>query len=219
MHATLLPGVSSFTARLFRPVQMSDFSEMINLFTLVCHGLAVCSVLVLGEFFQEVVYDLIRLRRKSWQLAHEVVLVMFKKVEDSGGTLTIGKVQNEVYLNSVLDEAEQNVAAFFRPRGENPQLDGTPGAGAKQSKTWNGKFTSSGRPCPYFNLEDPRKPGHSRPHPADALLDDGTCRFNHVCDHWVSGKGKNGRCLCSAGTPGHARFACNHPKRCESAEQ
>jgi hypothetical protein len=203
-------GSSSFVVRLHRPRNMNEFAEMINLFVMLCHGLGVTSVMVLTEFFAAAVFDLIRLRGETWQVAHEVMLVMFKRVEDSAGSLTLSTVYDELYLNSVIEEAKQNAAAFFRIRGGDPQ----PGGGK-----FNGKFTSSGKPCPHFNREDPQRQGSSAPHPSDSLFQDGTCKFNHICNKWVSDKGKGGKCLCTAGSPNHPRFKCDNPNRCNEALQ
>ena len=205
---------SSFSARFHRPAKMNDFSEMMNLFIMICHGLAVCSVMVLTEFFAMTVYDLMRLRGENWMVAHEVMLIMFKR--ESGGRLTLGTIYDEVYLTSIMDEAKLAVATFFRSGGGNLR-DDTSQSGSKVA--FNGKFTASGRPCPHFNTESPKGSGQSAKHPADSLLPDGTCKFNHVCNKWVKNKGKNGRCLCTAGTPGHARFNCDNPDRCSECVQ
>ena len=47
-------------------------------------------------------------------------------------------------------------------------------------------------------------------HPKSALKPDGTCKFDHVCDHFVTGKGKGGKC----GGP-HARTECTNPGKCD----
>ena len=208
---------SSFVARIHRPTRMEEFAEMINLFTMICHGLAIASVMLLTEFFATAVYDGIRVRGESWELAHEMMLIMFRRVEDSGGSVTLGSVFDDVYLNSITEEAKSRVLLFFRSGAGTARDDPPPGGGKVQ---WNGKFSAdSARPCPHFNREDPRKPGKSASHPPDSLKPDGTCKFNHVCNKWVSDKGKNGRCLCTAGTPGHSRFACDNPKRCDDCVQ
>ena len=64
------------------------------------------------------------------------------------------------------------------------------------------------KPCAAFNS--------GAAHNAFQLKADGSCRFGHVCDHWVSDKGPGGKCLGSAGTKGHARDACDNPGRCDS---
>ena len=200
---------SSFTARIFRPKFMHQFSEMINMFTMVCHGLAVASCMLLTEFFATAVFEGIRVRGDSWQLSHEIMLIMFRRVEDSDGRITLGSVFDDIYLNSIVEEAKARVSTFFRTgAGDARETGVTPGV------TYNGSFTASGKPCPHFNREDPRKPGFSAPHPKDSLKPDGTCKFNHVCNKWVSDKGKAGRCLCTAGASGHPRFKCDNPNRC-----
>ena len=41
---------------------------------------------------------------EMWQLAHELLMVMFRRIEDSGGRLTLGNVYDESYLNTVMDD-------------------------------------------------------------------------------------------------------------------
>lgn len=211
---------STFTARIYRPSSFEQFGEMINMFIMHCHGLAVASCMLLTEFFATAVYEGIRLRGDTWQLSHEIMLIMFRRVEDSAGRITLGTVFDDVYLNSIVEEAKVRVAAFFRTGAGNAldtEKDPSKLSGRVQ---YNGKFTStSDRPCPHFNREDSKKPGTSVSHPADSLKPDGTCKFNHVCNKWVSNKGKNGRCLCEAGTPGHPRFKCDNPNRCDECVQ
>ena len=48
------------------------------------------------------------------------------------------------------------------------------------------------------------------------LKPDGTCRFAHVCDMWVTGKGPKGRCMGEKGTPGHSRLKCDNPDKCDA---
>jgi hypothetical protein len=196
-------GTSDLSAKVHRPATMEQFSEMMNLFLLYTHGLAICSAMVLTDFYEHVVYDTIRQRGESWQLAHELMLIMFRRVEDSGGALNLGTVYDEMYLNSVMAEAKSSLQVFFRSPG------GNPGIVNEQIKSvkWNKKFNATGRPCRAFN--------EGTEHTAAMLNKDGSCKFNHVCDKWVSDKGKNGRCLCSAGTPGHSRLTCDNPKRCD----
>ena len=76
---------------------------MMNLFGLYMHGLAICSYLVLADFYEHAIYDTIRMRGESWEFAHELMLIMFRRVEDSGGNpLTLANVYNELYLNTVV---------------------------------------------------------------------------------------------------------------------
>ena len=131
-------------ASIHRPSSMEEFAEMINLFVMICSGLGVMSVLVLTDFFEHAVYDTIRLRGRTWQLAHELMLIMFRRVEDSGGRVSLAKICDECHLGTLLEEAEVNRATYFR-QGEGTSQDAP-------TKKWNGKFTAaSPRLCPAYN--------------------------------------------------------------------
>jgi hypothetical protein len=203
---------SALGATIHRPEKMEDFSEMMNLFTMMCTALAVASALVITDFFEHAVYDTIRLHNRTWKLAHELMLILFRAVEDSGGKLTLGTCYDEKYLNTTMMEAQVNEAMFFRTRGGKPA-----GGGAKDDDkrstesdvTYNGKFASgTNKACKVFNKKDGK-------HIPNMLFNDGRCKFNHVCTHWVSNKGKHGRCMGAAGTPGHAAFDCDNPNKCD----
>ena len=191
--------------KFMRPSTMAEFAEMMNLFAMYLAGLGVASFFLLSEFYEHIVFDSIRQRGETWEFAHELLLVVFRRIEDSGGKLNLGNVTEELHLNTLMQEARVNVAAFFRPPGGIPGTVITP-SGDKPLK-WNNQFTKGSKiACRYFNT--------GTDHPADKkhLHPDGTCRYNHVCDHWVSNKGKNGRCL----DPGHARGKCNNPNLCDT---
>ena len=197
---------SDLSAKIHRPETMEQFAEMMNLFCLYSHGLAICSAVILSDFYEHVIFDTIRQRGESWQLAHELMLIMFRRVEDSGGALNLGTVYDEMYLNSVMAEAKSSHLTFFRSPGGNPGNVNDQHRETSKSVKWNKKFNYSGRPCKAFN--------EGIEHTPAMLNKDGSCKFNHVCDKWVSDKGKNGRCLGCAGTPGHNRLACDNPSRC-----
>ena len=170
---------------------------MINMFIMICSGLGVMSVLVLTDFFEHAVYDTIRLRGRTWQLAHELMLIMFRRVEDSGGRMSLAKVCDECHLGTLLEEAEVNRATYFR-QGEGTSQDAAP------TKKWNGKFTAaSPRVCSAYN--------RNTTHTADLLFADGTCRFNHACNHFVTDKGPRGQCLGS-----HRWIECDNPNKCSA---
>ena len=203
---------SALAATIHRPEKMEDFSEMMNLFTMMCTALAVASALVITDLFEHAVYDTIRLHNRTWKLAHELMLILFRAVEDSGGKLTLGTCYDEKYLNTTMMEAQVNEGMFFRIRGGRPA-----GGGANDDEkptkdsdaVYNGKFSSgTNKACKVFNKKDGK-------HIPNMLFNDGRCKFNHVCTHWVSNKGKHGRCMCAAGTPGHAAFACDNPNKCD----
>lgn len=82
-----------------------------------------------------------------------------------------------------------------------------PSANVKEARVWNGEFQDSAKvsvmPCPYFNNGKDHDPKHLTPA--------GKCVFRHVCNHWVSSKGANGRCE----SPHHSWPKCDHPDKCD----
>ena len=187
----------SIRSTIHRPSKMEEFSEMINLFIMFCTGMGVMSALVTSDFFEHAVYDTIRLRGRPWQLAHELMLIMFRRVEDSGGRLTLKNIVEESHLGTLLEEAEVNRAAYFRT-GEGTSRDPI------QAVEWNNKFSRSAiRCCPAYNKNVPHTP--------DLLFGDGTCRFNHVCNHFVSDKGPKGQCRGA-----HRALQCDNPNKCDA---
>ena len=195
---TSTEGSSSFAAVITRPKTETQFSEVMNLFVMFSSALGLCSVLIITGFFEHVVFDTMR-RGESWHLAHELLLVMFRRIEDSGGKLSFANAYNESYLNAVVEEAQVNCQKVygkcFRSRAGKALESETPSA-------FNGKSTRGTSPCQAFNA--------GREHTGKELKSDGTCKFCHVCDHWVSDKGKKGRCM----DKNHCRSECDNPNRC-----
>ena len=207
------------TTTIKRFKDQTDFFESLNLFIMFATAIGLCSAVALTEFLEFTVFDTIRMRGYPWQVAQELMIVMLRRIEDSAGKLNIANCINDSYLNTVLDEAMESAkhhygAAFFRQvavgdRSRNGNADGA-GAGTDHCK--NGKFTSTSKECcAFWNTRSP--------HPPSAVDANGVCKKCHVCDHWVSNKGKNGRCMGEGGTPGHRRGACDNPHKCDGAQQ
>jgi len=199
---------------------MEECAETTNLFLLFVTCLGLSSTPVVCDFFESVFYDTIRMRNHPWQLGLELLRVMLRHVEDSGGTLNLGNVYNSVHLNSVLDEAIRNLQVnykdaydvFFRPRVGTARPSGEQSTAENKVTTdvvkrvWNNKTTTTSQYCcPAFNT------GHV--HRNRDLLADGTCKKAHKCDQWVSNKGISGRCLGTEGTPNHSRLQCDNPHK------
>jgi hypothetical protein len=204
--------VNVLTTTVKRFKEPTDFFESLNLFVMFCSALGLCSAVVVTEFLEHVVFDTIRMRGHPWQLAAELLVVMLRRIGDSGGRLNLANCINETYLNTVLDEASELAKAnypahIFRTRGGTLREESP-----SNTKPYNGRFTkSSNEICKFFNA--------GTAHPPSALHPDGTCRKNHICDKFVSNKGKGGQCLGTAGTPGHARHACDNPHKCDAPVQ
>ena len=190
----------------------ADFFEALNLFIMFCTALGLATAVVVTEFLEYTVFDTIRMRGKTWQVAHELFLVMLRRIEDSGGKLSMVNCINDTHLNTVVEEAEVSAKRHtFRPlpgKGEDARFGG--GAGSDETgPKYNGKFTANSKEvCWFFNS--------GQPHRADHLHPDGACRRNHVCDKWVSNKGPGGVCKGTEGTKGHSRAQCDNPHRCDT---
>ena len=196
------------SAKVTRPTCPMEFSEMLNLFLLYTNALGVAGAILVADFYEHIVYDTIRQRKETWQFAHELMLVAFRRIEDSAGRLNLGNAYGEMYLNDLMMEARANTLVFFRSPGGNPgKVDDVNKPKGEQVKKHNGKYTPASKfPCRFFNS------GEEHPQSGTHLHSDGTCKYNHVCDHWVSNKGVKGRCL----AVGHSRGACDNPHLCQS---
>ena len=84
----------------------ADFFEALNLFIMFCTALGLATAVVVTEFLEYTVFDTIRMRGKTWQVAHELFLVMLRRIEDSGGKLNMVNCINDTHLNTVVEEAE-----------------------------------------------------------------------------------------------------------------
>ena len=206
--AGALAARSVYKATLHRPKTMEEFSEMLNMNMMYVTALGMATVWLLTQFYETVVYESIRLRRRSWQFAHELLLLCYRRIEDSGGRVNLTNVFEVCHMTTLFEEAERSVAVFFRTHAGNAlQGSALDDEATKKAVKWNGKFSSTGRPCLAFNSGSDHKPSQLHP--------DGTCKGNHACDHWVDNKGKNGRCLSTS----HARIKCDNPNKCKSCVQ
>ena len=197
-------------SQIYPPTSMEAFSEMLNMWLMYICAIGLGSVYIVTKFLQEAVHERIRIRGKPWQFAYHFMLVCFRKVEDSGGILTLADVMDKSHINSMEEEAERKTEAFFRTRGGTPQPDdGKTTPTDKDRNTtikYNGKFTKTGRPCLAFNTGQPHKP--------HMLNADGSCKGNHVCDQWCKGK-KGTKCLSTS----HSRRECDNANKCSADEQ
>ena len=201
---TATTSVSQMVATLHRPKTMEDFSEMMNLFTMMASALGLVSSIVIADYFQHVIFDVMRVHKRTWQHAHELNLIMLRLIEDSGGRLKFHTCYDEKYLNTIMEEAATNVAVFFRALGGNPSIvAGNPPLGEQQP--YNKKFnTTTSRCCKVYN-------SGKTEHPAELLTISGACKFNHTCNHWIS-SGKFAQCK-----QNHMGINCTNPLACKEA--
>ena len=179
-----------------RPTSSESFSYTLTVWqTLLCAtGLA--NVVVTGPFVAEVVHDIIPSR--GWKVALEHFLLYIQKIDSGVGwqlatATSLGS--HDTFLHNAMraaGEVGKSDDAFVPPLKKGEPFK--PGA---TKPVWNGKFNSdsSARPCAAFNLGQDHK----------NLKSDGSCPFNHICDQWVSDKGKGGQCKAS-----HSRQSCTN---------
>ena len=204
------------TTTIKRTKSMVDFFESLNLFIMFTVALGMCGTSTVTEFLEFVVFDTIRMRGEPWQLAHELFVLMLRRIEDSGGKITFGNSMNEGHLGTLLEEARVSTAHYYgdavffrgaaqgrRGRNGNDNVDDD----SVVCKPYNGKCTpTSSTPCWHWNT--------NQPHPKDALRPDGTCKRAHVCDQYVSNKGVGGKCMGP-----HSRDKCDNPHKCSAKER
>ena len=66
-----------FTARVVRPRTWIEFMEGLNLFMMYVTALGLTSAIILADFFEHVIFDTMRMKDRTWQYAHELMLVLF----------------------------------------------------------------------------------------------------------------------------------------------
>ena len=170
---------------------------MLHKFGMIVPALGLLSVYLVHRFLTDVAHYTRRALKKSWQVAHELLLIYFTAVEtDPTRSLTLATVFNRGNQDTYLCQACTNAEAFFRPGGGTPRPgEGglNPGGGLgeispKVAKVWDEKTSNPrGKVCVAWNL--------GRAHKAAALDDACACIYKHKCMQWVSDKGPGGMCL------------------------
>jgi hypothetical protein len=97
---------------------------MIHLFIMLIVALGMASYTIVGKFFDDVVYCVIRMK-ETWKVAHELLLLYIREIDiDPLRTMHMGNVFRRGGQDTLLSEARRNAAAFFRAGGANLQLEG-----------------------------------------------------------------------------------------------
>ena len=192
--------MSASSAKVKHPKTEFQFFEMLTWFPAVTHALGTCSCLVCIPFIDDVVHRGIRRQGHSWELAYCLLLVYLKHVELAASEdIHLGNIYNSGGQDTKIREAEEKARSIFgsafRTRRGEPRDDKSGGR-----KGWNEAFNraSDAMPCAAFN--------NMAKHEHKSLHDDGTCRFAHVCNQFVSDKGPGGMCRGN-----HPRKQCDYP--------
>ena len=211
-------GTSMAASLHFPPSEIADAAVpmMTQLFVLFVHAFGLEHLHTVGPFVQKVVHESVWLHDFTWQFAFELLLVYLKALDERRQSLTMATIwesgSQDTYTKMAHKAAAQRWGSkfvFFRAHGGNPGTNNaaaasSAAAAAASSKEnakikWNGKFTSGAKPCLTFN-------NGRDTHPRSCLLPDGTCKFDHVCDHFLTGGGK-------CGSSAHGRNACDNPAK------
>ena len=192
-------GVQRLSEKIHRPVSMEQFSDMMFTFAAICHALGICNILLWASFSHEVVFEPLLTENYSWQFVHELLLVYLEDIDASTSltfhsVVTDGSTDRRRRMAEVACKVHYPNANIFRSGGKRTGLEDADAA------THNGRYTkTSKQQCQDWNAGKTC----TRLHP------NGTCKFNHVCNQWVTNKGKDGIC----GSTTHARHECDNPHK------
>ena len=214
-------GTSLASALHFPVAEVADGAVpmMAHLFTTFLHAFGLEHIHTVAPFIQRVVHDSVWLQDFTWQYALELLVVYLKALDDRRTGISMANIWHSGSQDTFTKTAEKAAIqrwgpsfAFFRAHGGNPGTKSAAAAAAAAVATdsnnskkagstpkWNGKWTAGAKPCLTFN-------NGRDVHPRTCLLADGTCRFDHVCDHFVEGGGK-------CGSKEHGRHSCSNSAR------
>ena len=199
---------SQVSVELKRPLSIEAFVYSLTVWQTLLSATGLANMVVTGPFVCEVVHDVILSR--GWKVALEHFLIYLQKIDSGVGwqlatATSLGS--HDTFMHKAL------CAAGEFGKGP-PQVPISPKSveskeavkGGEGNIIWNGKFNDdpSARPCAAFNLGQDHK----------NLKSDGSCPFNHICDQWVSDKGKGGQCKLK-----HSRASCTNSAKAASKSE
>ena len=181
--------------------------SLLNGFALTCHAVGLASILAMGPFLEDVVYEPVRSQTVDWMVAFECLILYLRLIQNGTGRYNITNVIHmaggidSLRAQALISAKEHFPAAFFRTLGGNPKpFDGI-SPGGKVVEIYSGKVKGSrpnaNRGCASWNL--------GKPHLEKYVDSNGLCSFLHKCDQYVSDKGPGGQCLGD-----HKRADCDY---------
>ena len=213
-----------FATSLVRPTGIIQLAALLHNFVLVCSATGLANVVALAPFIDDIVYEPLRVGSITWPVAFELLVLYLRTVENYPDQWNIANVYHgsggidAKRREATLAAASQYTAAVLRAAGGHAQPTATATAGGGNDATAAGGDATKwykGEPkadtatstmgCTAWN--------NSGKHKAAAVKND-TCMYKHVCNQWVTDKGKNGQCHGS-----HKRDACTYDaaKKCAAA--
>ena len=183
------------------PTSGSQFAELLMVWQTLAHAVGAANFLATVPFLQQVVWDGISTLGLRWEQAYCLFIIYLEAIEDSLGVLHLANVFASGAQDTRIRAANQRYSDMFvcQPCDE----EGDKGKDRdKASKKWNGKDSPNAKGvCKTYNFKDAE-------HPPQHLHKDGTCKFPHVCNKWVTGKGPGGMCL-----ENHPAYSCTNPNK------
>lgn len=122
--ATVAKMGGDLVAKIRHPDSYHDFVYRTQLWTQVVVACGLIGPLAAMAFITKVVFDTVNRLKKTWQVAYCAMLVYWKAIEnDATRALSLGNVFKGGAVDLYLQEAEQQAAVIFRPRGGTPLDD------------------------------------------------------------------------------------------------
>ena len=111
---TATAAAAELKATIRRPSSQCEFLEMLHIWQMVVHSVGLVSYLIIAPFVMKVVFDTMTRLGKSWQFAHEFLLVHLRAIEtDTSSTLNIGNILLKGHRDMYFAEAANNVLMLF----------------------------------------------------------------------------------------------------------
>ena len=190
------------------PRNAADFFTTLNLFGMTAHAIGMANYLALSPFLHAVIYRPMALENLSWMMAYEMLMVCFTHIEESTtgkGFVDITEGSQDNFNRLAAQQGESDFGASFRTHAGNASIKGRQSVAEEENTKWNKKCTSTNKAaCATYNN------GGTSGHSAKQLLPDGTCKYSHKCNKWVTDKGAAGRC-----GGAHPATVCDNPNKCD----
>ena len=198
-----LAAVAKAKLKINRAPTEATFDTAIYVWSTLAHSLGIMPLEISSHFVFEAAHSLRMKHKENFWTAQEYLIECFDLIDRK--VCKAGDVANHD-RNLVVDKARRLGAAFEEAHARKAEPAAAPVEGG--GKVWNQRFQhakSKANLCQSYN----RNHAHDNP---KHLTADGTCRFRHLCNHWVSDKGPSGRCL----RPDCAYWKCNNPAKCDA---
>ena len=208
---------SSISATLHRPESLTHFGRALNHWVLILDALSVSKAIVSASFLDRTVWQNVSERNMDWPVAHELFLLYIRRVDAEGDVYSLPSVvQSLGGLDAFREEAFHSAhkhwpSTCFRAGGGVPRETGR----TKDITNNYANFVTcsacndgASTICKWYNLQ--ACGGKHDPTDVDR---NGRCKHRHVCNQFVTDKGKGGRC-----EGHHPRFECDYDasKRCKN---